>query len=181
MQTQTSPPISLQFNFLHIHQCLNPSGSQGHSQAQYGQRMLLAWLVFLSLRQRKQPRYVNTIAIKRLGTCQTYATDILDLNYDISMTLPKRCSFRDKRDVLEGSSKHLDCPLPPSYIVSVTDNEEEYMIAVVCQDHRDQMEKWLKALQSLRKIPLGKTKFQDINLIVTDCIHDKTDNSSCSD
>jgi hypothetical protein len=111
-----------------------------------------------------------------------YATDILDLNDDISMTLPKRCSFRDKRDVLEGScSKHLDCPLPPSYIVSVTDNEEEYMIAVVCQDHRDQMEKWLNALQSLRKIPLGKTKFQDINLIVTDCIHDKTDNSSSSD
>jgi hypothetical protein len=104
------------------------------------------------------------------------------LNDDISMTLPKRCSFRDKRDVLEGScSEHLDCPLPPSYIVSVIDNEEEYMIAVVCQDHRDQMEKWLKALQSLRKIPQGKTKFQDINLIVTDCIHDKTDNYSRSD
>jgi hypothetical protein len=42
--------------------------------------------------------------------------DILDLNDDISMTLPKRCSFRDK---------YLDCPLPPSYIISVTDNEEE--------------------------------------------------------
>jgi hypothetical protein len=83
------------------------------------------------------------------------------------MTLPKRCSFRDN---------HLDCPLPPSYIVSVTDNEEEYMIAVVCKDHRDQMEKWL-----VRKIPQGKAKFQEIDLIVTDCIHDNTDNSSCSD
>jgi hypothetical protein len=114
-----------------------------------------------------------------------YATDILDLNDDISMTLPKRCSFRDKRTVFEGlptlRDKYLDCPLPPSYIVSVTDNEEEYMIAVVCQDHRDQMEKWLKALQSVRKIPQGKAKFQEIDLIVTDCIHDKTDNASRPD
>jgi hypothetical protein len=101
-----------------------------------------------------------------------YATDILDLNDDISMTLPRRCSFRDK---------YLDCPLPPSYIISVADNVEEYMIAVVCKDHRDQMEKRLKALQSLRKIPEGKAKFEEIDLIVTDCIRDSTDSSSCSD
>ncbi len=101
-----------------------------------------------------------------------YATDILDLNNDISVTLPRKCSFIDK---------HLDCPLPPSYIISVTDDEEEYMIAVVCQDHKDQMEKWLKELQSLRKIPQGMAKFQEIDLIVTNCIHDNPDNSSCSD
>ena len=109
--------------------------------------------------------------IRNLSDSSMYATDILDLNNDISMTLPRKCSFRDE---------HLDCPLPPSYIISVTDNEEEYMIAVVCKDHRDQMEKWLKALQSLRKIPQGKAKFQEIDLIVTDCIHDNTDSSSCS-
>jgi hypothetical protein len=103
------------------------------------------------------------------------------------MTLPKRCSFRDKRPVCGCLSvstfrdKYLDCPMPPSYIVSVTDNEEEYMIAVVCQDHRDQMEKWLKALQSQRKIPQGKAKFQEIDLIVTDCIHDNTDISTRSE
>jgi hypothetical protein len=88
------------------------------------------------------------------------------------VTLPRKCSFRDK---------HLDCQLPPSYIISVTDNEEEYMIAVVCQDHRNQMEKWLKDLQSLRKIPQGKAKSQKIDLIVTNCINEKTDNSSYSD
>ena len=104
-----------------------------------------------------------------------YATDILDLNdisYVTDMTLPRRCSFR---------YKYLDCPLPPSYIISVADNVEEYMIAVVCKDHRDQMEKRLKALQSLRKIPEGKAKFEEIDLIVTDCIRDSTDSSSCSD
>jgi hypothetical protein len=89
--------------------------------------------------------------------------DILDCNNDFSMALPKTCSFRDK---------DVDCPLPPAYIISVADNGEEYMIAVVCQDHRDQMEKWLKAMQSVRKIPQGKAKFQEIKLIVTDCIRD---------
>lgn len=84
------------------------------------------------------------------------------------MALPKTCSFRDK---------DVDCPLPPSYIVSVGDNSEEYMIAVVCQDHKDQMEKRLKAMQSARKIPQGNAKFQDIKLVVTDCIRDTDDNS----
>jgi hypothetical protein len=96
------------------------------------------------------------------------ATDILDCSADFSMALPKTCSFRDK---------DVDCPLPPSYVVSIGDNSEEFMIAVVCQDHRDQVEKRLKAMQSAKKIPPGKTKFQDIKLVVTDCIRETGDNS----
>jgi hypothetical protein len=72
-----------------------------------------------------------------------YATDILDLNDDISMTLPRRCSIREK---------HLDCLLPPSYIISVTYDEKEYMIAVVCKDHRDQME-MVKSFAATKKNP----------------------------
>jgi hypothetical protein len=85
------------------------------------------------------------------------------------MALPKTCSFRDK---------DFDCPLPPSYVVSVVNNGEEYMIAVVCQDHRDQMENWLKAMQSVGKIPQGKAKFQEIKLVVTDCIRGSDDYNS---
>ena len=95
-------------------------------------------------------------------------TDILDCCNDFNMALPKTCSFRANDD---------DCPLPPSYIVSVGDYSEEYMIAVVCQDHRDQMEMRLKAMQSARKIPQGNVKFHDIKLVVTDCIRDTDDNS----
>ena len=84
------------------------------------------------------------------------------------MALPKTCSFRDK---------DVDCPLPPSYLISVVNNGEEYMIAVVCQDHRDQMEKWLKTMQSVGQIPQGEAKFQEIKLVVTDCIRDIDDNS----
>jgi hypothetical protein len=94
---------------------------------------------------------------------EIHATDKLDSNNDFSMALPKTCSFRD-RDI--------DCTLPPSYIISVVSNGEEYMIAVVCQDHRDQMEKSLKAMQSVAKIPQGKARFQEIKLVVTDCIRD---------
>ena len=103
---------------------------------------------------------ISSSATKILGM---RVTDILDSNNYFSMALPKTCSFRD-RDV--------DCPLPPSYIISVVSNGEEYMIAVVCQDHRDQMEKSLKAMQSVAKIPQGKARFQEIKLVVTDCIRD---------
>jgi hypothetical protein len=65
------------------------------------------------------------------------------------------------RGIVAGTIDIIDCPLPPSYIISVTDNEGEYMIAVVCKDHREQMEKWL-----VRKIPQGKAKFQEIHQIV---------------
>lgn len=97
-----------------------------------------------------------------------YATDILDSNNHFSMALPKTCSFRDK---------DVDCLLPPSYVISVINNGEEYMIAVVCQDHRDQTEKSLKAMQLVGKIPQGKAKFQEIKLVVTDCIRDSDDES----
>jgi hypothetical protein len=95
------------------------------------------------------------------------ATDILDSNNNFGMALPKTCSFRDN---------YIDCPLPPSYIISVVNNGEEYMIAVVCQDHRDKMEEWLKAMQSVGKIPQGNIKFDEIKLVVTDCIRDSNDN-----
>jgi hypothetical protein len=85
------------------------------------------------------------------------------------MALPKTCSFRDK---------DFDCPLPPSYIISVVNNGEEHMIAVVCQDHRNQMENWLNDMQSVGKIPRGKVKFQEIKLIVTDCVRDSDDDNS---
>jgi hypothetical protein len=45
------------------------------------------------------------------------------------------------------------------------------MIAVVCHDHRDVMESRLKAMQSKSTIPQGKTKFQEIRVVVTDCIN----------
>lgn len=84
------------------------------------------------------------------------------------MALPKVCSFRDKG---------VSCPMPPSSIVSVTDGVEEYMIAVICHDHKAQMEKWIKARESLLKTQLHNPKFQDMRLVVTDCIRNTYDNS----
>lgn len=79
-----------------------------------------------------------------------------------STTLPHRCSYIDRGR---------DCPLSPSYIISIENDNDEYMIAVVCHDHRDRMESRLKAMQSKSTIPQGKTKFQEIRMVVTDCIN----------
>jgi len=82
------------------------------------------------------------------------------------MTLPRRCSYIDK-----GS----DCYMSPSYIVSVETKNDEYMIAVVCEDHRDQTEARLKGLQSKNIIPQGNVKFQEIRVVVTNCVRGTTD------
>lgn len=96
------------------------------------------------------------------------ASDILDHNSTPDVALPKVCSFRDKG---------APCTLPPSYIVSITDGGEEYMIAVVCCDHKDQMEKQIEARQSLPKIQLPNPKFQEMRFVVTDCIRTTYDSS----
>ncbi|MGA9151723.1 MAG: hypothetical protein WBZ36_14190 [Candidatus Nitrosopolaris sp.] len=49
------------------------------------------------------------------------ATDILDSNNSFGMALPNTCSFRDN---------YIDCPLPPSHIISVVNNDEEYCCGV---------------------------------------------------
>jgi hypothetical protein len=85
------------------------------------------------------------------------------------MALPHRCSYIDN-----GS----DCQLSPSYIVSVETDNGEYMIAVVCQDHRDEMSIRLKALQHKNTIPKGKTRFQEMTMIGTDCVRGPDDENT---
>jgi hypothetical protein len=85
------------------------------------------------------------------------------------MALPRRCSY-----IGNGS----DCQLSPSFIVSIESEEGEYMIAAVCQDHRDEMSTKLKNLQHKNTIPKGKTKFQEMTMIGTDCLRGRDDESA---
>ncbi len=83
------------------------------------------------------------------------------------MALPQRCSY-----VYNG----IHCQFSPLYIVSIEgDGDDEYMITVVCEDHRAQMEVRLKALQHRNTIPQGKTKFQEIRMVGTDCVRGTAD------
>ena len=68
--------------------------------------------------------------------------------------LPDRCSIKDRNG---------DCPNPPSYVVSITHDSGEYMVGVVCEEHRESMEKRLDKMQ-------GQIKFVPLKSVGTDCV-----------
>lgn len=75
--------------------------------------------------------------------------------------LPDRCSIKDR----EG-----ECANPPSYVVSIMHDSGEYMVGVVCQEHRVLMERRLDALQDKGDLPKGSIKFVELKAVGTDCI-----------
>ncbi len=62
------------------------------------------------------------------------------------------------------------CPYPPSRIVSVQLEKEEYMIGLVCSKHILLMKHKAISLQKLGKITNGKINFQKIKPVMTDCV-----------
>ena len=78
-----------------------------------------------------------------------------------NVLLPLHCSAR-----VEGE----ECKLAPSYIISVKSHEGEYMLAVVCDDHKNVLEPRLVAMQEANKIPQGSIHFQPVKAVVTDCV-----------
>ena len=77
------------------------------------------------------------------------------------MLMPEHCSAK-----IEGK----ECQLAPSYVVSVKSGDGEYMLAVVCNDHKSGIEARLLAMQKKNKIPQGRMHFQPIKAVVTDCV-----------
>ena len=77
------------------------------------------------------------------------------------MLLPKSCSLK-----VNGNY----CQVQPSHIVSITAQKEEYMIGVVCNDHMQEIQERLKALQVLEEVPMGNIKLERIKMVMTDCI-----------
>jgi hypothetical protein len=75
--------------------------------------------------------------------------------------LPETCSIK-----IEGHP----CQLPPSHVVSVVSEKGEYMLAVVCQEHREVVDRKLATMQVEGKIPAGKIKFDSVKTVVTDCV-----------
>ena len=75
--------------------------------------------------------------------------------------LPEHCSAK-----VEGE----ECQLPPSYVISVKSHDGEYMLAVVCEDHKSAFEARLTVMQEANKIPQGTIHFQQVKAVVTDCV-----------
>ena len=76
------------------------------------------------------------------------------------MTLPKKCSF---------FTQDTQCDMPPSYILSVIDNEE-YLIGVSCLEHLEAIKSKIKKLQQTKSIPNGRLKIDNIKMVSTNCI-----------
>ena len=83
------------------------------------------------------------------------------------MLLPDKCSIKDKQG---------DCPNPPSYIVSIMHDSGEYMVGVVCEGHKGNMERRLNKMQESSKLPKGAIKFVQLRPVGTDCVANHTDN-----
>ncbi len=64
--------------------------------------------------------------------------------------LPDRCSVKEKGR---------DCVNPPEFVISVVENDDEYMVGVTCQKHKDKVSEKLTILQNENKIHKGKIKF----------------------
>lgn len=77
------------------------------------------------------------------------------------MLIPRHCSAR-----VEGEQ----CWLAPSYVISVKSGDAEYMLAVVCEDHRSALEGRLLKMQAANKIPRGMIHFDPVKQVVTDCV-----------
>jgi len=75
--------------------------------------------------------------------------------------LPDRCSIKGKGG---------DCPNTPSYVVSIMHDSGEYMVGVVCEEHRSLMEGRLDAMQSNGDLPKGSIKFVELKPVGTDCV-----------
>ena len=75
--------------------------------------------------------------------------------------MPSHCSAK-----VEGEQ----CWLTPSYVISVKSGGAEYMLAVVCEDHRSALEVRLVTMQEANKIPRGMIHFEPIKAVVTDCV-----------
>jgi hypothetical protein len=59
--------------------------------------------------------------------------------------------------------------MPPSYILSVIDNEE-YLIGVSCLEHLEAIKSKIKKLQQSKSIPNGRLNIDNIKMVSTNCI-----------
>ena len=80
--------------------------------------------------------------------------------------LPNYCSVKEKGK---------NCVNPPEFIISVGTGNDEYMVGVTCQRHKDTISQKLNTLQNENKIPKGKVKFTSIKAVGTECIRSDPD------
>ena len=76
--------------------------------------------------------------------------------------LPDKCSMME-----EGKS----CINPPEFIVSIIAENDEYMVGLTCQKHKQIVFGKINILQNEGKLHDGKVSFSPVKSVGTDCVH----------
>ncbi len=80
--------------------------------------------------------------------------------------LPDRCSVTE-------SGKQ--CVNTPEFVVSVMVHDDEYMVGVTCDKHRQVVTSKIQILQTKGTVPPGKVIFTRLKAVGTDCIRTDSD------
>ncbi len=80
--------------------------------------------------------------------------------------LPDQCS------VIESKKQ---CVNPPEFVISVIAGDDEYMVGLTCQRHRQLVSGKIGVLQKEGKMYDGKINFSPLKAVGTDCIRGDAD------
>lgn len=80
--------------------------------------------------------------------------------------LPDKCSIKESDS---------PCVNPPDFVISVVAGKDEYMVGVICENHKNFVSGKLNALQKDGKLPQGKIKFEKLKAVGTDCVRASPD------
>jgi hypothetical protein len=60
--------------------------------------------------------------------------------------------------------------MPPEFVISIKSKDDEFMIGVTCERHKETFAKRLEVLQENGKVPKGTINFSGLKPIGTNCI-----------
>jgi len=82
------------------------------------------------------------------------------------LLLPNKCSIR-KGDTA--------CVNPPEYLITIVSDNDEFMIGITFEKHKESVSLKISSLQNDGKIPKGTVKFENLKSVQTDCIRGDPD------
>jgi hypothetical protein len=77
------------------------------------------------------------------------------------MSLPKRCSHQEE---------YFSCTLPPSYIISIQEGKDEFLVGVFCERHCKEMEMNLASVLRRENTPGKNMKIEKLRFVSTECV-----------
>jgi hypothetical protein len=60
--------------------------------------------------------------------------------------------------------------MPPEFVISIKSKDDEFMVGVTCERHKDTFAQRLGILQENGKVPKGTVNFSGLKPVGTNCI-----------